>query len=212
MATTRERILETALCLFNESGVSRVGVREISRALELSPGNLAYHFPTKDALVATLVNELHELNAKTVFAALPEDFSPVDLYRSAIAAMENSLRYRFVLLGYVDAVRGSPELGRVEAKLAIKRRARHDEMIRRLAENGYVDRRRHRRRAEILYEQGQILSSGWLAAAMLRTDRRDDREVVRHYAKLGVALLEPYSTENGARLIERILRGELDAR
>jgi AcrR family transcriptional regulator len=197
--------------MFNEQGLHRVGVRDIARALGLSPGNLAYHFPTRDDLVSALVMELHELNARTAFAQFPDDFSLVTLYETALAVMRNIMTYRFVLLSYVDAVMASPELRKMEEALAVRRRARHDDMIRRLVARGYVSRRAYTPRAEYLYEQGQLISSGWLAAAALQPHRRTEEEIVRHYAKLGCALLDPVLTPKGALQLRRILCGRYDA-
>lgn len=208
MSDTKQRILDTARELFNREGMHRVGVRDVARAVGVSVGNLNYHFATKDALVCALVLELHEANARSLFAELPEDFSFVTLYRTAVGVMTNSLAYRFVLLGYVDAVAASPELQRLEASLGPKRRARSDGMIARLAEGGLLDRRRFAPRADVVYEQSQLVSSGWLAMASLR--RMKDRDAVLHYAKLGVALLEPYATPKGARQVKAILAGEWD--
>jgi AcrR family transcriptional regulator len=86
MGDTRQRILDTARGLFNESGLSRVGVREIARALEMSPGNLAYHFPTKDELVAALVKELHARVNADVGAGMAAEPSLAGFYRAAQAA------------------------------------------------------------------------------------------------------------------------------
>lgn len=210
MEGTRARILETARGLFNEHGVHRVAVRDIARATELSPGNLAYHFPTKDDLVAALVMELHHVNAKTAFVDLPDDFSLVTLYRAARLAMHNMLHYRFVLLSYADALRASPELQKMDAALEVRRRARHDDMIERLAKNGYVDRRSFAPRAERMYETTELVSSSWLAHALRSKQRWSDRAIVLHYAKLGTSLLEPFLTPKGARQLRSILAGAHD--
>ena len=98
VSATSQRILEVSRGLFNEHGLHRVGVRDIARALAMSPGNLAYHFATKDALVIELVRELHDLNARTVFARLPEQFSLRTLYATAAGALRHMLGYRFLLL------------------------------------------------------------------------------------------------------------------
>ena len=45
---TKDKILEKSLELFNNQGVHNVGVRDIARALEISPGNMSYHFPKKE--------------------------------------------------------------------------------------------------------------------------------------------------------------------
>jgi AcrR family transcriptional regulator len=211
MSETRQRILDTARGLFNERGLHRVGVRDIARATGMSPGNLAYHFPTKDGLVSALMLELYELNARTVFADLPADFSVVTLYRAAVGAMRNMLVYRFVLLSYVDAVMVSPALREFEAEFQAKRRQRSEAMMVRLAQNDYLDARAFAARADLLHEQGEMISSGWLAADARRPGRRSDEAVVLHYAKVGCALIEPYCTPKGARQMRQILAGKHDA-
>ena len=51
---TAERILETALELFNRFGEPNVSTTAISAAMGISPGNLYYHYPAKDELVNAL--------------------------------------------------------------------------------------------------------------------------------------------------------------
>ena len=51
---TRDRILQTSLLLFNQEGEAPQTAVDISNALEISPGNLYYHFKGKDAIIRTL--------------------------------------------------------------------------------------------------------------------------------------------------------------
>jgi len=62
---TAQRILETALDLFNRFGEPNVSTTLVAAELGISPGNLYYHYPAKDALINRLYedyeSELDEL-------------------------------------------------------------------------------------------------------------------------------------------------------
>ena len=51
---TAERILEVTLELFNRFGEPNVSTTLISAELNISPGNLYYHYPAKDELINSL--------------------------------------------------------------------------------------------------------------------------------------------------------------
>jgi len=51
---TAERILEVTLVLFNRFGEPNVSTTLISAELNISPGNLYYHYPAKDELINAL--------------------------------------------------------------------------------------------------------------------------------------------------------------
>jgi AcrR family transcriptional regulator len=65
---TRERIIETALKLFNDFGEPNVTTTVIADEMEISPGNLYYHFHSKDEIVNALFAE-YEKEIETLLTA-----------------------------------------------------------------------------------------------------------------------------------------------
>lgn len=60
MARTRDRILEASLMLFNQDGLAAVSTHRIAAELGMSPGNLHYHFKTKQLIVGGLFRRFEE--------------------------------------------------------------------------------------------------------------------------------------------------------
>jgi AcrR family transcriptional regulator len=58
---TRQRILDAAYGLFRRSGYSRVSMDEIAAAASVTKRTLYYHFESKDALLATVLEAQHRL-------------------------------------------------------------------------------------------------------------------------------------------------------
>ena len=59
---TKERILRTAKDLFNQQGMYKTGVRDIACTLEISPGNLSYHYSRRQDLLMALLEEYRSIN------------------------------------------------------------------------------------------------------------------------------------------------------
>ena len=73
---TRTRILVASLLLFNEQGEPGTTTSEIADAVEISPGNLHYHFHRKANIVTALLAEF-QADARRVLA--PPDDLPASL-------------------------------------------------------------------------------------------------------------------------------------
>jgi len=56
--STKERILQAATNLFNESGTAAISTNHIAAALNMSPGNLYYHFRNKEEIIRAVVEQI----------------------------------------------------------------------------------------------------------------------------------------------------------
>ncbi|MEM9820613.1 MAG: TetR/AcrR family transcriptional regulator, partial [Bacteroidota bacterium] len=55
----KEKIIQRAVALFNEKGISNVSPNQIAAALDISTGNLTYHYKTKANLVGAIYERMH---------------------------------------------------------------------------------------------------------------------------------------------------------
>lgn len=93
---TRERILETALRLFNDEGVPNVTTADIADELNISPGNLYYHFHNKDEIIHALFETFEKRMEDQLLA--PGERAPdvEDLWFMLHLLFETMAQYRFL--------------------------------------------------------------------------------------------------------------------
>jgi AcrR family transcriptional regulator len=114
---TRERILETSLALFNAHGAPRVTTAEIAGELNISPGNLYYHFRNKEEIVAELCSAFEARMAPLFADPAGRHVAVLDLWLWLHLMLERMGEYRFILrdvdlLAARDATLGA-RLGRL---------------------------------------------------------------------------------------------------
>ena len=81
----RDEILKKACVLFLERGYTATTIAAISKELDISTGNLTYHFPTKEHLLLDIVNEMCSFQWKRSWKHIGKDASPVLSYALEIA-------------------------------------------------------------------------------------------------------------------------------
>ena len=96
--TVPERILETSLRLFNESGFQTITVRKISQQLDISAGHVGYHFKTKTEIALALFPRLEsEIRHEVLNVVKPgQTFTGLVGARDAIGIVRTMWRYRFI--------------------------------------------------------------------------------------------------------------------
>ena len=92
---TPERILEASLRLFNDFGEPNVTTTVIADDLNISPGNLYYHFPSKDELINTLFDQ-YESQLYELLAASTDVLDVEDAWFFLHSLFELIWQYRFL--------------------------------------------------------------------------------------------------------------------
>lgn len=128
MATnTRQRILDTSLALFNEQGEPNVTTNHIADELEISPGNLYYHYRNKDDIVEHLFAR-YEARMDEVLV-VPDDRLPEleDIWLQLHLVFECMWEYRFIYRDLVDILSRNRKLrmhfGRILRRASANARA-----------------------------------------------------------------------------------------
>ncbi|WP_397450474.1 TetR/AcrR family transcriptional regulator [Pseudomonas sp. NA-150] len=107
---TRERIVQNSLELFNQQGERSVSTNHIAAHMEISPGNLYYHFPNKQAIIAELFTEYETLVDS--FLRPPKGRLPTveDKRFYLLELLDGMWRYRFLHRDLEHLLDADPEL------------------------------------------------------------------------------------------------------
>ena len=86
-ALTRIEIIGEATKQFLENGYSNTTVSSIAKVLEMSPGNLTFHYPTKEHLLAELTTRLCDYHAIVMESEMDEGRTSLLAYLLEITSM-----------------------------------------------------------------------------------------------------------------------------
>lgn len=84
---SRKQVLDAAVAMFAERGISSTSVQDIATAAGLSKGAVHYHFESKDELLQRALEQCRDTVERRVLAAFEEPNLPMDRVRRAIAEM-----------------------------------------------------------------------------------------------------------------------------
>ena len=101
---TRHKIIDAAVDIFSEVGYASTGLGEIIERAEITKGALYYHFDSREALAAAIIEEATD----RVIGAFR------DIAQSSTPALENMIHGSFVVLGMI----AQDKLARIGRQLA----------------------------------------------------------------------------------------------
>jgi AcrR family transcriptional regulator len=141
---SRRLVLDAALQLFSTQGFRGTSVREIADAAGVSTGNLYHHFPDKESIFRTLLDEYRAIVTNPKFPMMRAFVAgrfPNNLEQIGFAARDSVRLYRkYMALHYVDVIEfdGShirdfyAGMAQRFAAILDQQRAEHDDVASRL--------------------------------------------------------------------------------
>src|SRR5690349_20872836 len=174
---TRERILATALWLFNESGTAHVSTNHIADALGISPGNLYYHFRNKEEIIRALFEQ--QFARWDELYTLPDDRMPTlaDLKQFVRATFVTAWEYRFMYRELIALLRHDDELQRRWVEVRARGFAGFRELVELFVAAGVLrvpqDAALVTRLAELIW----LISEFWLASVEVSGETVDDAQM-----------------------------------
>jgi AcrR family transcriptional regulator len=204
---TRERILETSLALFNRLGEPHVTTADIADEMNISPGNLYYHFRNKD----DIIGELYAAYEQSVLPVLtvPEDPAPgvEDLWFMLHLLFERMRDYRFLYRDLDEITSRNRKLAMRFADLTRRGERTVIELCRSLVRTGQM--RASEREIGAIAANATLVSTYWMSWQRVVGVRRGasgeaDSVSLDHAAYHVLALIAPFLLGDGRALIERL--------
>jgi AcrR family transcriptional regulator len=186
---TRERILETSLALFNARGEPNVTTNHIADELEISPGNLYYHFRNKDDIIEQLFGQYEERIDRALVS--PEGRLPdlEDIWLQLHLIYECIWEFRFLYRDLVDILSRNRKL-RLHFARILKRAADNaTEVMRGLVQAGIM--RASPAEVEATANNILVIATFWLNFSSVR-GQNDEQEAIRHGIRQVMMLLAPF--------------------
>lgn len=200
---TKERILATALDLFNRFGERGVTTSAIAEEMRISPGNLYYHFKSKEQIVEALFAAFRQEIERMLAApeARPSDTEDIWLFLHLV--FEAIWKYRFVYRDISDLVsRYRPLEVQFKRILAHKQRTAAT-ILEGLAAGGRM--RASRTDIEALSLNMTLIATYWLSFDYVRNPRApEDGSSLARGAYHVMALAAPYLAPHERELLDHL--------
>lgn len=200
---TRDKILHTALSLFNENGVSRISSRNISEDMGISYGNLTYHFPKKEDIVLTLYQQMQD-KINEQFRQLEANIFGLNFMLDSLKAIfKISYQYKFVFLGLAYLNREFEEIRKDTLKQWEQHKLLLEKLAFFLAQNGML-------RPEVAPNENKSKINNllhilhfWIADAEIFY-RGDEEHKIGYYLEMFYNAIRPSLTEKALHIFEEL--------
>ena len=205
---TRARILAESLRLFNEQGEGRVGTGAIAAALDMSPGNLYYHFRNKDQIVEELFARFEERVDIVPAGGADPAHAVEDLWLYLHLLLEAVWDYRFLYRNLDDILARNRRLRQHFARIVEGQRRSLAALCNGLADAGAM--RAGREEIAALVRNLLVVATFWLAFETLARSGPPRAPRLGQGAYQVMSMVAPYLAGEARGHFEQLARHYLD--
>ena len=204
---TRQRILDAALAMFNSQGEPHVTTNHIADELEISPGNLYYHFRNKD----DIIEQLFAVYEQRMDAALSSPSGRLpgleDVWLQLHLVFECIWDYRFLYRDLVDILTRNRRLRLRFARILKRADEQAHQVMRGLVQAGVM--RASADEVDAASTNILVIATFWLNYAAARGDK-DERTSIRDGIVQVMMLIAPFLRDAERVHLNTLTRAYLD--
>jgi AcrR family transcriptional regulator len=180
---TKEKILFSALKLFNKYGTENITVRHIAKEVGISHGNLCYHFPNTDDIILKLYENLvQELNLE-ISKIEQKEINLKLVYAVSRVTFELLYKYKFLMIDFVNVMRRIDKIKVHYRDLVKMRKMQFTFMINHLIENKIFKPEIIPGQYQSLNEMNFIIGDFWISHAEIIFEGKE-KSKIDHYLKI----------------------------
>ena len=204
---TRQRILDASLVMFNAQGEPNVTTNHIADELEISPGNLYYHFRNKDDIIEQLFGG-YEQRMDAALSA-PEGRLPglEDVWLQLHLVFECIWDYRFLYRDLVDILTRNRRLRLRFARILKRADEQAHQVMRGLVQAEVM--RASPAEVDAASTNILVIATFWLNYAAARGDK-DERTSIRDGIVQVMMLIAPFLRDAERVHLNTLTRAYLD--
>ncbi len=204
---TRQRILDSALTMFNALGEPNVTTNHIADELEISPGNLYYHFRNKDDIIEQLFARFEERMDAAL--AAPQGRLPglEDVWLQLHLVFECIWDYRFLHRDLVEILSRNRRLRLRFARILRRADEQAHTVMRGLVQAGIM--RASKDELSATATNVLVIATFWLNYAAARGDK-DEHAAIRDGIVQVMMLLAPFLRDAERMHLNTLTRAYLD--
>jgi len=202
MNKTKQKILAASLRLFNENGMVNVSLRQIAKSINISQGNLNYHFKLKEDIVEALYFQLVEEMDNQMKEMMDMNISLTNLYSISFKTMQKMFEYKFIMIDFIHIMKSVNTIKTHYQQLMTIRKNQYQSLFNILIESGILRTEAFSDEYKRLYERMNIVGDNWINTYI--TFNQD--KSIDYYCELLFEMIYPYLTSTGKKeygLIER---------